>query len=89
MELLEDVYSLVAKIQTLKLLSAYYFQFDFEILQMDVKTAFLNDNIKSEVYVKQPTGYDNGTEKVCKLEKSLYGLHESPRAWYECFDTYI
>lgn len=56
---------------------------------MDVETAFLNGTIKSEVYVKQPIGYDDKTERVCKLEKALYGLRESPRAWYECFDEFI
>jgi len=56
---------------------------------MDVETAFLNGTVKSEVFVKQPTGYDDKSGKVCKLNKALYGLRESPRAWYECFDEYI
>jgi len=56
---------------------------------MDVETAFLNGNIKSEVYVKQPPGFEDGSNRVCKLKKALYGLRESPRAWYECFDDYI
>ena len=56
---------------------------------MDVETAFLNGNVKSEVYVKQPPGFEDGTNRVCKLIKALYGLRESPRQWYECFDEYI
>ncbi|XP_043504537.1 uncharacterized protein LOC122525681 [Polistes fuscatus] len=59
------------------------------VAKMDVETAFLNGKIKSEVFVKQPLGYNDKTEKVYKLEKALYGLRESPRAWYECFDGYI
>ena len=54
---LEDVYSPVAKIQTLKLLLSYCCQFGLKFVQMDVNTAFLNGNVKSEVYVKQPVGY--------------------------------
>ena len=53
---------------------------------MDVETAFLNGKVKSRVFVKQPEGYEDGTERVCMLNKALYGLRESPRAWYECLD---
>ena len=56
---------------------------------MDVETAFLNGAVKSEVFVKQPIGYAEKRENVYKLEKALYGLRESPRAWYECFDNYM
>ena len=56
---------------------------------MDVVTTFLNGEISSEVYVGQPKGYNDGTKKVCKLRKALYGLWESPRAWYKCLDKYL
>ena len=59
------------------------------IEQMDVETAFLNGNLASEVYVKEPEGYDDGTGRVCTLHKALYGLRESPRAWYECLDEFL
>ncbi len=88
-EILEDLYSPVARIQTLKLLLSYCCQNRLIIMQMDVETAFLNGYVKSEVFVKQPPGYDDGTDKVCKLEKALYGLRESPRDWYECFDDFM
>lgn len=88
-EVLEDIYSPVARLETLKLLLAFCVQHKYLIEQMDVETAFLNGLIKSEVYVKQPNGYDDKSGKVYKLLKSLYGLRESPRAWYECFDKFI
>ena len=56
---------------------------------MDVESAFLNGKVKSEVYDKQPQGYDDNSGRVCKVNKALYGLRESPRAWYECFDKYL
>lgn len=54
---------------------------------MDVETAFLNGEIKSEVYIYPPDGYNVEHNKVCLLQKSLYGLRESPRDWYECFNN--
>ena len=56
---------------------------------MDVETAFLNGKVISKVFIKQPEGYEDGTEKVCKLNKALYGLRKSLRAWYECLDDYL
>jgi len=61
----------------------------WKIEQMDVEAAFLNGQIKSEVYIYPPDGYQPGTNKVCRLKKSLYGLRESPREWYECFHQYM
>ena len=88
-EIIQDIYSPVAKMQTLKILLSYSCQNGLFIEQMDVETAFLNGKVYSEIYVKQPQGYEDGTERVCKLDKALYGLRESPRAWYECFDEYL
>ena len=59
------------------------------IMQMDVETVFLNRTIKLEVFVKQPMGYDDKSGKACKLSKALYGLRESSRALYKCFDEYM
>ena len=75
--------------QTLKLLLSYCCQNSLLIEQMDVETAFLNRKIISEVYVNQPQGFEKGTNKVYKLLKSLYGLRESPRLWYECFNNFV
>jgi len=79
-EELDNLYSPVARMQTLKILLAHCCQYRLTILQMDVEAAFLNGKIKSEIYVPQPRGYENGTDRVCKLDKALYGLRESPRA---------
>lgn len=88
-EVLEDLYSPVARMQTLKIFLCICVQNGLLINQMDVESAFLNGKVISEVYVKQPPGYEDGSDKVCKLLKALYGLRESPRAWYECLDNYL
>jgi len=66
-------------------------QFDLVLEQMDVKTTFLHGELEKEIYMKQPEGYiQEGQEnKVCLLTKSLYGLKQSPRQWYKCFDSFM
>ncbi|GKE61082.1 putative ribonuclease H-like domain-containing protein [Tanacetum coccineum] len=58
---------------------------------MDVKSAFLYGTIEEVVYVCQPPGFVDPEfpEKVYKVEKALYGLHQAPRAWYETLSTYL
>ncbi|GJY97878.1 putative ribonuclease H-like domain-containing protein [Tanacetum coccineum] len=58
---------------------------------MDVKSAFLYGKIKEEVYVCQPPGFEDPDfpDKVYKVEKALYGLHQAPRSWYETLSTYL
>ncbi|GJV82241.1 putative ribonuclease H-like domain-containing protein [Tanacetum coccineum] len=60
-------------------------------ITMDVKSAFLYGKIKEEVYVCQPPGFEDPMfpDKVYKVEKALYGLHQTPRAWYETLSTYL
>ncbi|GJW26737.1 putative ribonuclease H-like domain-containing protein [Tanacetum coccineum] len=64
---------------------------DFMVYQMDVKSAFLYGKIKEEVYVCQPPGFEDPDfpDRVYKVEKALYGLHQAPRAWYETLSTYL
>ena len=72
--------------ETLKILLSYCCVNNLFIEQMDVETAFLNGKVKSEVYIHEPQGYETWKNKVCKLLKALYGLRESPKAWYGTFD---
>lgn len=53
--------------------------------QFDIKMAFLNGKLAEKIFMKQPEGYENGTEDVCRLERSLYGLKEASRCWHERF----
>lgn len=85
----EEIYSPVARMTTLKVLLSTACVRGWYIEQMDVETAFLNGNIKSEVYIYPPDGYDVEPSKVCLLKKALYGLRESPRDWYDCINSFF
>jgi transposase InsO family protein len=82
----DQTFAGVAKGMTIKALFALAAQYDLEIEQMDVVTAFLNGDIDCELYVEYPEGFkcDN---KVWKLRKALYGLKQSPRLWQEKLRT--
>ena len=86
-----EIFSPVAKLTSIRLLLSVATAFDFEIEQMDVKTTFLHGNLEEEICMKQPEGYamKGKKEPVCKMKKSLYGLKQSPRMWYQKFDTYM
>ena len=74
-----------AKLTTLRTLLKVSANLEMSIHQMDVKTAYLNAEIDSEIYVKQPEGYEvmdnDGNVLYCRLKKSLYGLKQSGRLW--------
>ncbi|GJV92609.1 retrovirus-related pol polyprotein from transposon TNT 1-94 [Tanacetum coccineum] len=87
----DEVFALVARIEAIRLFLAYASFMDFTVYQMDVKSAFLYGTIEEEVYVSQPLGFVDPKfpNKVYKVEKALYGLHQAPRAWYETLSTYL
>ncbi|GJW87243.1 putative ribonuclease H-like domain-containing protein [Tanacetum coccineum] len=87
----DEVFAPVAKIEAIRLFLAYASFMNFVVYQMDVNSAFLYDNIKEEVYVCQPLGFEDPEfpDRVYKVEKALYGLHQAPRAWYETLSTYL
>ncbi|GJR85773.1 putative reverse transcriptase domain-containing protein [Tanacetum coccineum] len=87
----DEVFSLVARIEAIRLFLAYASFKDFMVYQMDVKSAFLHGKIEEEVYVCQPLGFEDlyFSDRVYKVEKALYGLHQAPRAWYETLSTYM
>eukprot|EP00253_Pinus_taeda_P012581 PITA_12581 len=80
----EETFAPIAKWATIRTLFALAAQNGWKVHQMDVKTAFLNGDLKENVFMSQHEGFAvKGHEhKVCKLVKSLYGLKQAPRAWF-------
>jgi hypothetical protein len=60
----------------------------WEVHHMDVKNAFLRDDLSEEIYMERPQGFMQDSSLVCRLKKSLYGLKKAPRAWYAKMDSY-
>nr|GFB73523.1 retrovirus-related Pol polyprotein from transposon TNT 1-94 [Tanacetum cinerariifolium] len=79
----EEVFAPVARIKAIRLFLAYASFMGFSVYQIDVKSAFLYGTIKEEEYVCQPPGFEDPEypDKVYKVVKALYGLHQAPRAW--------
>ncbi|GJW52714.1 retrovirus-related pol polyprotein from transposon TNT 1-94 [Tanacetum coccineum] len=85
----KESFSPVAHIEAIRIFIANAASKNMTIYQMDVKTAFLNGELKEEVYVSQPEGFvdpDHLTH-VYRLKKALYGLKQAPRAWYQASPT--
>ncbi|GKD53716.1 putative ribonuclease H-like domain-containing protein, partial [Tanacetum coccineum] len=87
----DEVFAPVARIEAIRLFLAYASFKDFVVYQMDVKNVFLYGKIEEEVYVCQPPGFEDPEfpDKVYKVEKALYGLHQAPKAWYKTLSTYL
>ncbi|GJS42546.1 putative ribonuclease H-like domain-containing protein [Tanacetum coccineum] len=87
----DEVFAPVARIEAIRLFLTYASFMNFIVYQMDAKSAFLYGTIEEEVYVCQPLGFEDleFPNKVYKVEKALYGLHQAPRAWYETLSTYL
>ncbi|GJS81593.1 putative ribonuclease H-like domain-containing protein [Tanacetum coccineum] len=85
----DEVFAPVARIEAIRLFLAYASFKDFVVYQMDVNSAFLYGKIEEEVYVYQPPGFEDPDfpNRVYKVEKALYRLHQAPRAWLvpSCF----
>ena len=62
---------------------------DLEMCQFDIKTAFLYGHLKEDIFMDQPEGYEDGSGRVCKLQKGLYGLKQSPRCWNDKFHSFL
>ncbi|GJS02812.1 retrotransposon protein, putative, ty1-copia subclass [Tanacetum coccineum] len=87
----EEMFSPVADIRAIRILISIAAYYDYEIWQMDVKTAFFNGYLDEDIYMVQPEGFvdPNHPKKVCKLQRSIYGLKQASRSWNKRFDEKI
>ena len=87
----DETFSPVAMLKSVQIILAIAAYFDYEIWKMDVKIAFLNGNLAEDVYMMQPEGFVDPTNagKICKLQKSIYGLKQASRSWNIRFDEVV
>nr|GFA04641.1 hypothetical protein [Tanacetum cinerariifolium] len=87
----EESFASVARLEAIRIFLAYVAHKNMVVYQMDVKTAFLNGNLREEVYVSQPDGFmdQDNPNNVYKLKKALYGLKQAPRSWYDMLSSFL
>nr|GEW28519.1 retrovirus-related Pol polyprotein from transposon TNT 1-94 [Tanacetum cinerariifolium] len=87
----EESFAPVARLEAIQIFLAYAAHKNMVVYQMDVKTAFLNGNLREEVYVSQPDGFvdQDNPNHMYKLKKALYGLKQAPRAWYGMLSSFL
>ena len=81
----DETFAPVVKLNSIRVLLSIAVNLDWPLLQFDIKNAFLNGDLDEEIYMRIPPGFEGkiGSGNVCKLKKSLYGLKQSPRAWFK------
>ncbi|GKA73734.1 putative ribonuclease H-like domain-containing protein [Tanacetum coccineum] len=90
-EMQEESFGPVARLEAIRIFLACAAHMNMVVYQIDVKTAFLNSNLREEVYVSQPDGFvdKDKPNHVYKLKKALYGLKQAPRAWYDMLSSFL
>ncbi|KAI9177820.1 hypothetical protein LWI28_019702 [Acer negundo] len=87
----QETFTPVAKVNSIRILLFMAAIFNWPLHQLDVKNAFLNDNLKEEIFMDPPPGFESvfGYKKVCRPVNSLYGLKQSHRAWFKRFGKVV
>ena len=85
----EDTYSPVTRPEMIRTMLAVAAQQGWKLEQFDVKTAFLNGRLEEELYMRQPMGFDDQTDWVCRLNCSIYGLKQSSKCWFQCLTEFL
>nr|GFA75765.1 putative ribonuclease H-like domain-containing protein [Tanacetum cinerariifolium] len=87
----EESFAPVARLEAIRIFLAYSVHKNMVVYQMDVKTSFLNSNLREKVYVSQPDGFvdPDNPNHMYKLKKALYGLKQAPRAWYDMLSLFL
>ncbi|GKD26138.1 retrovirus-related pol polyprotein from transposon TNT 1-94 [Tanacetum coccineum] len=87
----EESFAPVARLEAIRIFLAFVAHMNMVVYQMDVKTAFLNGNLREEVNVSQLDGFvdPDNPNHVYKLMKALYGLKQAPCAWYDMLSLFL
>ena len=87
----DETFAPVTRLTTIRIFLAYAAHANFKVYQMDIKSAFLNGELEEEVYVQQPSGFEDADfpDFIYRLFKALYGLKQAPRAWYDTLSQFF
>ncbi|CAI5505546.1 unnamed protein product [Closterium sp. Naga37s-1] len=85
----DETYAPVGSYITLRIFLSIVAVLDLHLMQLDMKNAFLQSKLDCVLYMYQPDYFNDGTGRVCKLLKSLYGLKQSPLQWYSALDAVL
>jgi len=75
----QETFSPVVKYNSVRVIFAIATAKNLKLKQFNIKTAFLYGDLQEVIYINQPKGFEDGTELICKLQRSLYGLKQAPR----------
>ncbi|KAF5180150.1 Retrovirus-related pol polyprotein from transposon tnt 1-94 [Thalictrum thalictroides] len=84
-----ETFSPVEKLNSVCIVISLAANLNWKLHQLDVKNAFLHGDLQEEVYMAQPPRFAIQAQVVCKLKKSIYGLKQSPRAWFDKFSKVV
>ncbi|GFY75929.1 retrovirus-related Pol polyprotein from transposon TNT 1-94 [Trichonephila inaurata madagascariensis] len=84
-----ETYSPIAKLGTIPTVLSIAGEERMHLTQFDVSTAFLYKDLEETIFIQQPEGFKNGSGRVSKLKRSMYGLKQSPRWWNKCFGQFL
>lgn len=84
-----ETFAPVMKMDSIRIIPSLVTKYNLNIIHFDVKTAFLYGELKEELYLTQPEGFNDGTDRVCRLKKGLYGLKQSSRSWNEKLNKFL
>ncbi|KAL5705661.1 hypothetical protein ACHQM5_023936 [Ranunculus cassubicifolius] len=86
-----ETFSPTARLNSVRVILSVAVTLNWPLFQLDVKNAFLHGDLQEEVYMDQPLGYvmEGHSGIVCRLKKAIYGLKQSPRAWFDKFSSVV
>ena len=84
-----DTFSPIARLETIRLILSITAKHNMKLKHFDVASAFLNGHLEEEIFMKQPVGFEDGTNRVLKLKKCLYGLKQASRCWNRKFNQFM
>ena len=85
----EETFSPVIRFESIRTVLAVAVELKLELRQFDIKTAFLYGHLEEDLYMNQPEGFTDGTERVCKLHRAIYGLRQASRCWNIRFTEFL